>query len=165
MGVLVHDSDHLLLRLLENGALTDAPERGTRKKKGKVEAWAKAFPAEAGDLRAALDRRDLFVEQTLRDVAIALEMSPERACTGYRYLQDEGPIPEGSVVLYLRLVERPGHERPVVGPPGLVASAFDPRAELSARGCAGPTAPIGGRRPGRNRLGLWQGRAPSRMSR
>ncbi|HEX3343720.1 MAG TPA: hypothetical protein VHS09_04065, partial [Polyangiaceae bacterium] len=134
VGVLVHDSDHLLLRLFENGALTDALERGTGKKKGKVEAWAKVFPASAADLRGALDRRDLFVEETLRDVARALGMGTERACTGYRYLQEEGPIPEGSVVLRLRLIERPANERPVVGPPRLVASAFHPRADLSVGG-------------------------------
>ena len=133
VGVLVHDSDELLLRLFVGGRLVDELVRGTRSA-GSIEAWAKLCPGTEGALRAALGRRDLFKEQTLHDVAVALGMLPERACTGLDYLRREGPVPDGTIVLRLRLAKRPTHEQATSGPPRFTRAAFNPTMELSVGG-------------------------------
>ncbi len=118
LAALVHDSDHLLLHLFEGGKLVDEVDRG--KKKGRLERWSGLVaPDKAEALRAAFVARDLFAEQTLREIAGLLGMHAESACTGYTYLVEEGPLPEGATHLRFRHAERPAYEQPVEGPPRL----------------------------------------------
>jgi hypothetical protein len=118
LAALVHDSDLLLLHLFEGGKLVDEVDRG--KKKGRLERWSGLVdPAKAQALRAAFARRDLFAEQTLGEIAQLLGMHAESACTGWSYLVEEGPLPEGATHLRFRHAERPAYEQPPERPPRL----------------------------------------------
>ena len=135
VGVLVHDSDWLLLRLFDAGSSVDVFERGVDKEKGTLAAWASLCEREE-DIASAFKRRDLDAEDTLRDIASAVGMAPTNASTGYEYLRDAGPLPDGSTVLRCRLRERPAHEQLA-----LVSAAVDDEA-LSTDPSGGGDAPV-----------------------
>ncbi len=116
LAALVHDSDHLLLHLFEGGTLVDEVDR--EKEKGKLERWSGLVPPDKAEaLRAAFVAHDLFAEQTLAEIAGLLGMRAESACTGYTYLVEEGPLPEGATHFRFRHAVRPAYEQPAEGPP------------------------------------------------
>jgi hypothetical protein len=114
LAALVHDSGHLLLRLFEGGKLVDQVDR--TKKKGKPDRWSRLVaPDKADALSAAFAARDLFAEQTLREIAGPLGIDPESACAGHKYLVEE-PLREGATCMRFRHAVPTG-ERFVEGPP------------------------------------------------
>jgi hypothetical protein len=115
LAALVHDSDHLLLRLFEGGKLVDEVDRG--KKKGKLDLWSRLVaPDKAEALRAAFAAQDLFAEQTLGEIAGLLGIDAASACTGHTYLVEEAILPGATRMLFQHAV-RPRYEQPAEGPP------------------------------------------------
>jgi hypothetical protein len=135
LAALVHDSDHLLIRLFEAGAIVDEVDR--EKKKGKLDAWSGVVaPDKAESLRKAFVGRDLMAEQTLADIAEILGIGLESACNGYKYLLEQ-PLPEGATHLCFRHAERPAYERPAEGPPRIASFGIKISRPLAVGGDLG----------------------------
>jgi hypothetical protein len=133
VAALVHDSDHLVLRLFDRGELVDEIARGG-KPRGDIARWESLCGSKLSHLRDALSHRDLFAEQTLADIAGALGADATSLCTGYRYLSDGGALRPGSSVLRFRKEARPAYEQAASGPPRFVTAAWSPTAELPVGG-------------------------------
>jgi hypothetical protein len=132
LAALVHDSDHLLLRLFEGGRLIDEVDR--EKKKGHPDRWSSLVPPDTmSSLGVAFGRRDLFAEQTLAEIASLLGLDERTACTGYRYVEHDGVELEGATLLRFRHADRSAHEPRAEGPPKLVGYGA-PRTHSTAVG-------------------------------
>ncbi|HZO13580.1 MAG TPA: hypothetical protein VFB62_09980 [Polyangiaceae bacterium] len=130
MTVNVHDSDVLVLELFRKGDLVDcynsAPDYFEKmgdveraKVAGAVELWRDLLVGghDESDLAKVFADRRLFCEDNLAAIAAQLGMDAARVGTGYQYIAESG-VAE-TVAVRFRLLERPGYERQVVGPPRL----------------------------------------------
>lgn len=153
VGVLVHDSDVLELRLCRAGMTTDAfssdPdyfEKVGRKRRrelsGQPDRWADLLVpgATAEDLRGAWHGQDLSAEDVLTRTAALLGIAPERCLVGFNGVSTE-PLPDTFVRLCfrstearLKLVEAEGAPRLVMFSGGgrIRCSVGDPITNLSA---------------------------------
>lgn len=99
LGVLVHDSDILLLHLAQSGQHVDtfdsAPDyfrsRPTGRRRayvGQPERWRAVLRPDASpeQLRAAWVAEDTFADDKLARISPLLGLDPDRASTGYEYL-------------------------------------------------------------------------------
>ena len=132
VAILVHDSSELYLRLFSAGASADRIQIGSKKSGGRVDRWSKVVAdADVERLRAALAANDLLVEQTLEQLAGALGIDRASACTGCKYLLQDGGIPEGASTLRFRRAVRPAYEEPAEGPPRLITPPMAMDRDLS----------------------------------
>ena len=146
VGVLVHDSDVLELRLARLGeraaAWSSWPDYFGDQPPGPKKRTAPAGdPAPfhellapgrtAEELAAALGSKPLFAEATLAAVAEILGMDPAASALGHRYLTQVPGGAEGGLELRFRATERPAYELEAEGPPAFTLGGHSPRQELS----------------------------------
>ncbi|MCE9578436.1 MAG: hypothetical protein K8W52_35245 [Deltaproteobacteria bacterium] len=142
VGVLIHDSDVLLLQLCRDGAVIDryvnAPgyfgrvskaEQATTR--GDAARWSELLVAGAtpATLRAAWDDRPSFAEAQLARIGELLGWSEGAAGVGHTHLGDEPPA--GAIALRFRLRARPLHEQHATGAPRFMRGAYNPEIELA----------------------------------
>ncbi len=146
LGVLVHDSDVLELRLCREGRLIDSyssepdyfEKVGAKRRRelaGHPELWSDLLPPGAGlrRLREAMHKKALFAEDILRAIAEAVGLNPEQCLTGFNSLGEVGADEAAHVHLAFKSKAKAAEERrQPSGPPRLRLAGYPGSAKFGA---------------------------------
>jgi hypothetical protein len=144
VGILVHDSDMLELRLCAQGQVRDRysswpdyfEDQSAQQKErvaGQPQTWSQAIDTlDQVALETVFQGDDRGAERVLRRVTELLGMKPERTMVGHRYLPALEHIIGGerAVVLHFRLIDHPQVETVDEGPPAFTLLTGAPAGEL-----------------------------------